>query len=242
MKESKAIILPEYKPSLWDKIKEKFHIPYVKIKDFEKVEDYFNLPKEEREYKGFWYRVPYYWTFDPKTFMTGDSLSAQWDKEIRKRYPIQWFFRDWLFSTDNPVYRAIVFPYWRLRDFYWNLRAWIKPMQKRTVKASRPFHYSDICGLIESVNFAMLLDFYHEDYIKNDFIDWKAQENQAEFERKLIEYVKELEVEIPAKEKISDSHVDSGEYEKSWSVDEEIAKKKEEILVWMIKNRDHFWT
>jgi hypothetical protein len=235
----------EYKPPFFERVLDFFKVPSIHMEKFEKLEDYFDLPKEDRLYKGLFYREPWGWPMNGFDDLFGnDGIRQLWKAEIRRRYPIQWFFREWLTSWDNPVAAFVKMRIIKTRDFCYNLRAWLLPWNKRTVRAARPFHYSDCDGLIESINEALLLDFYYEEFIPSlEVIDWDSTENQAQFVRELRRNVEILEADIPALKAEIDLVLDrGGEYKGLEQLEEEMESKKTKVFTWMIKNRGYFWT
>jgi hypothetical protein len=81
---------------------------YVDVKS---VDEYFSLPVEVREWYGF-YKKPYALAWD---FMDDTGGWIAFYREIRKHYPLQWFFREWLFSCANPVYRTFSYICYKFR-------------------------------------------------------------------------------------------------------------------------------
>jgi hypothetical protein len=242
---SKAITLPPDVPDTWwTAFKRQFHVPSIVLEKFETVDDYFNLPESEILYKNIWYRTPAWFPWNTKDGYIFDegSLANQWKKEIRKRYPVQWFFREWLFSHDNPLYSFVYTKIYRVRVWWMDFRAWVHPWQQRTVKASRPFGYSDASALVSSVNLAILLDFFYEDYKVNTFVDWKADEHHRTFEEELHAQVEIVEKEIPMLEQKARELLSNSRYEEVTAVEEQIDQKTTDVIVWIAKNRHMMWT
>jgi hypothetical protein len=69
--------------------------PHVKS-----VQEYFALSRSEREVCGF-YRVPFSL---PWTIYDDSEGWSGFYRKIAKEYPVQFFFRVWLFSYSNPIY------------------------------------------------------------------------------------------------------------------------------------------
>ena len=121
------------------------------------AEDYISLPKTLRESKHGLYLEPHALIFD------FNSHVSEWDKFydfIKKEYPIQWFFRHWIFSLDNPVYKVHNI----LKHHYLNnkyaVKRFFKPLFPRWRKSCSRHRYTDIKELVVTSNFALLLDFW----------------------------------------------------------------------------------
>ena len=161
-----------------------FKVPYIKVND---VDQYFALPKKEREHYGF-YKVPYGLPCD----FFEDGVKG-WDafyEEIRKEYPIQWFFRYWLWSYDNPIYKFYSCRIkWPLRDFYYGAKLFLKPCYPRWRKTLKRYQYGDPPYIIVESNFNLLIDFYEEE-VKLDLIDWNSDDKHKLFYKELLAHIK----------------------------------------------------
>lgn len=213
------------------------------------VNDYFNLPKKEREEYGF-YKVPFSlpWSIYEDT----DGWGAFYER-LATEYPIQFFFRVWLFSFSNPVY-AFVKQYicWPLDNLKSNLRNLQTPCHPRWRKTLPRHKYCDIVNLIVDSNFNLLLDFYYEEVL-NGCVDWDADEVHRVFHSRLVEsvtWIEQTQKELIAKSDdalsraTNDKDVKSYEekYKEYNELEKQIEDKKTDILTWMIKNREFFWT
>ena len=227
--------------------KEFFRVPFVNVN----AEEYFSLPKTQREHNGF-YRVPF--ALPSELF---DPTAKGWDyfyTEIRKQYPIQYFFRQWLFSTDNPLYCFLkLYILWPLRDFKYATKRWFSPLYPRW-RASLPRHeYSDISELVVTSNFALIQDFYWEEMV-DGFIDWEGDDSHKEFHKQIKSYIHWIEKELPDLEetyskelkKASSFTGEYAEYDVKYKevicLEKEKEDKTTEILTWFITNRGFFWT
>jgi hypothetical protein len=222
-----------------------------------RIEEYLSLPKEEREFFGL-YKIPHSLPWSPLKAV-GRGLD-EWDKFykiIKKEYPMQWFFRYWLFSYDNPVYLFFKSIHWSLRDFRWAFKNFINPNYKRWRASLKRHEYKDISTLIEDSNFALILDFYHGEACKG-WINWEYDEPHKNFYNKLLEYVNWIEkerpkLEIEISEELSNSTenpVLDGEkgfdyfetYKKLHELEKQLEEKTSEIIKWLVDNRAFFWT
>jgi hypothetical protein len=221
-------------------------IPYVKTNS---VEEYFNLPKKEREHFGF-YRLPFSLPCD-----IFDEDVEGWKifySKLKKEYPIQWFFRSWMFSFQNPIY-SFIYSYfiWPVRDFKWAVDNFISPcfpIWRNTIPRHK---YADGVHLIIESNFNIILDFYNE--ASESYIDWESSEEHSNFYKKLEEYKNWIKTERKKINQIMDielsiatnnKHIkDYKEKYKTYDLLEQDLKNKEtEILNWMVENRSYFWT
>lgn len=227
-------------------------VPYVKVSS---AEEYFALPTSEREYYGL-YKKPF--SLPLEWISPSEKGWNYFDSEIKKQYPIQYFFREFLPSSDNPV----VFCYkkwlvWPLRDFKWAFKLFFKPCFPRWRKVLPRYKYSDMTHVVVEANFAMLLDFYYEEAV-DGIVNWEGDEIHKTFFDKLKEYVNWIENERKEKDnQLSESLTAASinkvytaenklDYNKTYeeynNLEQQIKDKETEILKWIIDNRDFFWT
>jgi hypothetical protein len=215
--------------------------------------DYIALPKKDRETKYGLYLVPFALAFD---FAAVSKNKSEWDKFydfIRKEYPIQWFFRRWLLSLDNPVYKA----YNLLKHHYLNhnyaIKRFFKPLFPRWRKSCPRHCYTDIIELIPKSNFALILDFWHEE-ISKEWINWNSDDEHKTFYKQLknaVKYIEEGRQKLQNKadielEKVTKNKKKGLSYQERYgkfnAVEKLIEDQDTHILSWFIKNRGYFWT
>ena len=235
-------------PSFLSKTKNWFKIPYVNVSS---VEDYLSLSKEDREWHGL-YKLPYAL---PSEFF--DKTKKGWDffnSYIKKTYPIQYFFRRWAFSSDNPLYWAYMCLYWPFRDFKYAIRLWFNPLHPRW-RASLPRHKCcDISELVVTSNFALIRDFYWEEVV-DGWVDWTADKIHKDFHDTLVRHVDWIEKGLPELEEMHSKSLANAvsdfsatkedyntKYKKTIEIEKEKRDKETEILIWFIENREFFWT
>jgi len=212
------------------------------------VADYFLLPKQKREWYGF-YRRPYALEWN---FVTEEKGWLAFERAIRTHYPIQWFFREWMFSLSNPVYSVFV----NLKHNYWNVKSCVKsllsPVFPRWRKTIPLCGYADGVYLIVESNFNIILDFYYSEAI-NGYVDWESDEAHRKFYNELKENVKWIQVERNAHMKkgediLSITYKDENEhnvmekYKLYDTIEKEIYEKESSIIKWMVDHRRYFWT
>jgi len=202
--------------------------------------EYFLLPKSERTNKFGFYKVP---CFLPWTYNNPESDEG-WDafkREIRKQFPIQWFFRDWLLSLDNPViFWYYKFIGWPLRDFKWALRLFCKPLFPRWRKALPRHQYMDICELVVLANFALIQDFFYEEADKG-IVDWNATPAHKKFFRELKKAIRWIEVERPKMNELESEELTKATENKVFKnkrLDYHKTYKNHDKIVNKIKNKD----
>ena len=231
------------------------HIPQIKVSS---VEEYFNLPSTTREWYGF-YKKPYSlpWEFAPN--YKDEKGWNNYYSTIKKQYPLQYFFREWLFSFENPLYSLFKkYIHWPIKDVKYNIKIFLRPFYKRW-RATLPRHqYKDISQLIVDSNFALLLDFYYEEVL-DGHVDWDADELHKTFRNELEKHVDWIENQQPILEKeiesaLTEAHdnkkfsKETGkiDFNKTYKCHNKLEKIKEQritiILTWMIKNRVFFWS
>jgi hypothetical protein len=220
------------------------------------VEQYFALPKEQRQTKWGWYLQPTALEcFLPYT--AGDSILSSWElwsKRIRQEYPIQGWVREWLLSYDNPLYAHIAFTKMRCEEFYYNAKRFFCPAYKRFAKAYKRWVYRDIDTILLETSFALILDFYDET-ISSDavFVNWTASEHK-DFYIALQQAVQYINVDRKSINKeIDDIYTEtmsnkltqeelSKKYDHVRDREVKIQQRDTETLVWFVTNRSQFWT
>lgn len=231
-------------------------LPYVKVNS---VDEYFDLPKRERERWGLYRRpfaLPCEWLETRKGAKIGFVKPEKkgwksWELEIKRRYPIQWFLRDWCFSWENPVYSFLKSLYFDYREKKYAVKRFLNPFYPRFRKSMPRHQYSDVSEALRKVNFALLLDFWHDE-ILNGCVDWNDNEAHKTFFKKIKAAVKYIEVERPKLEERADKALTvatkkrKGTFEERYgkhdAIEKEIARKDTDLLVWMMQEREMFWT
>lgn len=249
---SKAIKLPDDEsPKKWHNSFKIPKIPYIRVKT---VDEYFALPKKEREWHGL-YKVPFSlpleWLSDEK---------HGWDafyKQIKSEYPVQYFFRKWLPSLDNPlVFAFYKFIGWPLRESKYAIRLFFNPCFPRWRKVAPRHKYTDVVELVTASNFALIVDFYREEVV-DGHVDWSADELHKKFYTELVAAVNWIEEERVKVEKMTDEALSKSvknkvtkdgkfDYNATYAdfdrLEEHKKQKDTEILKWFIDNREFFWT
>ncbi len=214
------------------------------------IEEYFNLPKAEREKWGI-YLKPHSLPCD--LFDEDAKGWGEFHKQIRKHYPIQGWIREWLWSYDNPVYAFIKHRISDVRDIKNNIRRFFRPSHPRFRKAYPRHVWMDITNAVVEVNFAMLQDFWHEEVYPEGFVDWHADpktEEVYQWMQKAINWIEKVkpELEKKAADALSAAHKNRGEgsYEEIYGEHDKLEKMIDDgdtdILNKMIQYRAYFWT
>lgn len=200
-----------------------------------KFEDWKDLPVEEREKFGF-YCVPNALESE-NSILSGWSAWRDW---IKKEYPVQYFFREYLGQE-------IYYIGWRLRDAYYNLKCQIFPWHGK-VRNSIPKTWIDCSELVRIVNFAILEDFYDE-ILKNP-VEIPDKERQQKFELFLNESIHYIRIGRAELERQLDAayppHERQGSYQELYSEVDRIEKlihaKDSQVLNGIIEWREALWT
>lgn len=223
-------------------------IPYVSVSS---VEEYFALPKSEREWHGL-YKLPFALPWEGG----GSPLCSGWDTfyaRIKKDYPFQYFFRRWIPSLDNPItYFIKKYFVWPLQELKYCIIRFIKPCHPRWRKVLPRHRYGDITNLIVDSNFALIQDFYHEEVV-DGVVDWTSEEPHKTFHDTLIAHVNWIENDRAVlDDKIAEAYKSAYEdkstdnyrtkYAKPHNLEKLKFEKETEILKWYIDNREFFWT
>jgi hypothetical protein len=160
----------------------------------------------------------------------------------------------------------------KVEYFYFDhIKPIFKPCHKK-LRKSIPRTWADTVSLIVDVNFAMIKEFYEDEYLLG-FVDWKASsKNHENFEKwlkKAYKYIteerpllnKKLELAYPPSRPIEEMFEripqDDGttriylkndkipykvKYKEVIRIEKLIHKKDTEMLQKMIESRDYFWT
>lgn len=190
------------------------------------------------EFKGILYSVPY-----SETMEGWDT----WRDKIKKEHPTQYFIRDRIESIEYDLIRK-----------YSNLRYWIRtslfPENKR-IRAAIPVRDHDTCSTIINMNFAAILQFKEE--ADNSYVDWDARDCDKEFKDWLdgaVAWINEGKVKLEAElleayPRVnfrdifkSDPAVIQDLYKEVYRIEALIKETDENILVQLMKYREHFWT
>lgn len=230
-----------------------FRLPQIKVNT---VDDYFSLPKNEREKFGL-YLLP--WSL-PFTFFNKEEKTKGWKEfyaELKKEYPVQYFFREWIFSYENPIYSFFNTKLiWPVKELRWKIHRFLNPCHPRWRKVLPRHKYSDITELVIDSNFALILDFYYEE-VKQGMVDWKSDDKHKKFHKEILNAVKWIE-------KDRNNHLDKidktlslaikkpvmkkgkldylATYKEHNKLEDELKNKDTKILTWFIENREFFWT
>ena len=184
----------------------------------------------------------------PGTFSEWDSFYAY----IKQNYPIQWFFRYYLTSWDNPIYKFIKLKVMKLNELKYATKRFFSPLCPRWRKSFPRYEYRDVCSVIENSNFALILDFWYEDVL-NGFTNWNSSSTPhvKKFYKELEKAIKYIEVgrkelqqkldealDESSKKKAKPYNVRYGKYNK---LEQKLKDSDTTILVWAMTNRHFFW-
>lgn len=204
------------------------------------VEDYMKLPSEQRTYMG-WYLTPYSLEYKRNKLVGW----KQFDVEIKKLYPVQFFIRETIFGQ-----MSIQIYIWK-RKWFENVICRISPRQKWLTNQI-PNTWCDKRTLIQLVNFAMVVDYVDGEKCF-DVVDYESDQDPKaiEFATNLRLCYNFIKVELPALEKkhgesypteenqTGDYFVD---YENVNRLEKQISEETERWLTWIVANREYFWT
>jgi hypothetical protein len=234
------------------RLNSKFYLSPKTCKAVYTLEDYKALPLEQREIYGL-YKIPFGLAIDLKKFSM--DKKSEWDlfyDYIRQEYPIQWFFRHWITSWDNPMYAFLKLRYMRYLDAKYAVKRFITPLFPLWRKSCQRHEYKDICSLVVDSNFALILDFWHQEVSRNT-INWNSDPSHKTFYKELKNVVKYIETDRKTLEAKSDNALSLAtkkprtltyqqRYGKHLALEEKIRIKDTEILTWFVENRNYFWT
>jgi len=229
--------------------KSKYYLPNpIRIST---AEEYKALPQADRERNGL-YLMPFGLAIDISTMGKGNS---EWDKFyafIRQEYPVQYFFRHWLTSWDNPIYAFLKLRYMKYEDVKYSTKRFFNPLFPRWRKSCKRHEYMDVCTLVTKSNFALILDFWYEEVV-DGFVNWHSQPSHKQFYNEIKAHVKYIEegrkkledksdIELTKATKKSKKLSYGERYGKHNKIEEQIKTLDTAVLVWLANNRDFLWT
>ncbi len=221
-------------------------LPHIKVNS---VDEYFLIPKNKRERYGI-YLLP-----DSLPGNLDFTSNSDWDKfsrRIRKEYPIQGWFRECFLDYDNPLYRGVYNILSVVKDVRNNIKRFIRPLHPRLRKYT-PHRYQqmDIPKAIIEINFAMVLDFWYEEVLRDQLHDWKEYSEISPFYNWIINSVDYIEKRRPLLVSQLDMEYDKIDYRSKIPykikykevirIEEELKTADSRILKEIIDYRDFFW-
>jgi hypothetical protein len=214
--------------------------PYVHVNS---VDEYFDLPKEKREKRGIYLlplSLPCNLNKGPENLF---SAYDEWSERIRKAYPIQGYIRAYLFDYDNLIYGSVMKAYWGAETAYYNVKRFFFPCAPRFRKAWPRHQYKDICDAIVDCNLALLLDFWEKEIV-DGHVDWESDEKHKEFYDKLQKAMTWAKYDRHCTENEIEKAYDmpSDSYTEVIRLESYIRDKDTEVLLFMVENRNFFWT
>ena len=197
------------------------------------TEEWLKLPRSERvPRKWYW---PTGWYEAPFAMMINDWNN--WEKHIKKEYPIQYWLRESFQYTFRRYYRTIK-----------GLKRYIINPRRRMRNAVFSVQYMDLVELVPHFHFQAIIEFVE---VEKTFevTDW-SEEGVSEKGKKLkglYNYVKYerpflLEKLNTAYEQIEiTTEYDLNRYNEVDTISKEIKNKDTELCIWVIQNRDVLW-
>lgn len=208
------------------------------ISNADSLENYLSLPRANK-YCGPFYRIPC------------RMLMGEWskfDKYIKARHPIQYFFRDTMPGE-------LSFIRHRVKAAYWYVRHWIQEDNK--VKFGPPNYY-DSDSRIEMCLEKIFMDFYNIEYLQG-YVNW---DSEPAIKAEILEIHKYFTEEKPSRDKKLDDldHELYGGNEDwierlnsrspehlvkcrvGWDMENDNSKRHDEILIKLMKIRRSLWT
>ena len=158
----------------------------------------------------------------------------------------------WLMFKKNLSYKI---PY-KIRTAWYEFKCFFNPKNKK-YRAAIPNTWTDVCVLIENVNFAFIKGFYEDEY-KSEWVDWEASgQHAAKFAKWLEKAYQYVTVERPQLQKDLDAayppltakrltEIKRETYETDYAevhrLEKLICDKDTKILKDVIEYRQYFWT
>lgn len=192
--------------------------------------------------KPFWYKKPFSLEWNPHDDTVGWRA---WEKETKKNYPIQYFFREDVRLEFSIIWR-------RIKDFKYKIKCFFFPYHQELRKAI-PNTWADVSSLVVDLNFAMILSFKKE--ADASWVDWDGTEEHRKFKNWLDSSVKWIQEGRLNLEKLRDNayppyplpdRMKDWNYERLYSevnrIEKLINDTDSNIIKQMIDYRDYMWT
>jgi len=198
------------------------------------TEEWLKLPRSERvPRKWYW---PTGWYEAPFAMMINDWNN--WEKHIKKEYPIQYWLRESFQYTFRRYYRTIK-----------GLKRYIINPRRRMRNAVFSVQYMDLVELVPHFHFQAIIEFVE---VEKTFevTDW-SEEGVSEKGKKFKELYNYVKYERPfLLEKLNTAYeqieitteYDLNRYNEVDTISKEIKNKDTELCIWVIQNRDYLWT
>jgi len=198
------------------------------------TEEWLKLPRKERvPRKWYW---PTGWYKAPFVMMMNDWHN--WEKHIKKKYPIQHWLRENFQYTFRHYYRTIK-----------RLKCYIINPRRRMRNAVFTVQYMDLVELVPRFHFQAIVEFVE---VEKTFevTDW-SEESMTEKGKKLKELYNYVKYERPfllekldmAYEQVEiATEYDPNRYNETDAINKEIKNKDTELCIWVVQNRDLLWT
>lgn len=237
---------------------------YLKNEKINKVSEYKSLPKKEREWFGL-YQIPYSMEISSLNFVENkkEDNDEGWNgfySYVKKEYPIQYFFREYLGD--------IIFYFWnaKIMSKYgetWHSKIWARLFNDRQkyLRKVIPYTWCDKPELFTEIVFAMLVN-YVEGERCFEIIDFDHHESDKEIKKYIIESYDIIKIQIPKlKEQESRAYnniklrkVEAKNqdiqgmdlynfiYKEVHDIENTIQQKEEFVLQGFLKHRQSLWT
>jgi len=198
------------------------------------TEEWLKLPRKERVPRKWYWLTGWYEA--PFAMMMNDW--DNWEKHIKKEYPIQHWLRENFQYTFRRYYRTIK-----------GLKRYIVNPRRRMRNAVFSAQYMDLVDLVPHFHFQTIIEFVE---VEKTFetTEWVG-EGVAEKGSKLKELYNYVKYERPfllekltmAYERVEITDItDETRYSRVDAINKEIKDKDTELCIWVIQNRDLLWT
>ena len=187
------------------------------------------------------------WFWPNETYVKPFALSMEdweaFDNKVKKNYPVQYFFRNFL-----------VVKYWilkrKINDFVWKLRHYVKNPRTEMRDIVFPSRYEDLPEIIINFNIQIVKELVErEKYFEHFESQLKARNKRGQFERDLKKYYHYVTItrEEMTKEVADllskDNMLPFKKGSNLWTKKiKKIEKLDEEMIIWIAKYRQYFWT
>ncbi|MEK6882990.1 MAG: hypothetical protein AABY22_25425 [Nanoarchaeota archaeon] len=179
------------------------------------------------------------------------NTTENWKTKIRDKY---WELKWWVKSSSFGVW----WEYKIEHPYLYPMRCIFNPRHKK-LRKSIPRVWSDSTELIREVNFAIITEFYTDEFVSGN-IDWNYNKAHRDFAKWLKNAYKYITIERPELDKqmlaaypkipkgvdtlkwLNEPHSYKERYGEVNRIEKLINKKDKEILIGLTNHREMFWT
>jgi hypothetical protein len=169
----------------------------------------------------------------------GDYTWEDWKQEVRKEYPVWYFFKHTVMDFWYPKAYCIKRVYRKWASILWRRQFMVDCRSKAN---DYEYGYSDPCGLMLYANFALLKGFVEQE---SGLIAWDSDESYMAIKKEIDELYLWWTVGRPNNHNaLADMYKDLKrcDLQDTAKIRDDLDKKDDEMLLRLIKMRGYLWS